>query len=81
MTPIINSSFNKYPMSWELIHSHLLHYFDSVIKLMRHNHTLTGLPKHFPKNINQAPCATCYTENMTTLPKVKTVFRTNLQPG
>ena len=25
ITPIINSSFNKQPMSWELIHSCLLH--------------------------------------------------------
>ena len=32
MNPIINSSFNKQPMSWDLINLGLLHPYDSVMK-------------------------------------------------
>ena len=31
MTPIINSSFNKHPISWEFIHCRLLHPSDSFM--------------------------------------------------
>ena len=62
MTPIINSSFNKHPMAWELIHSRLLHPPDSVMKAMCRHQTLNFLPKHCPKKLNKAPCTICYTE-------------------
>ena len=47
MTSIIKSSFNKYPMSWELIHCRLLHPSESAIKAMCHYQTLDGM-KNFP---------------------------------
>ena len=34
MNPIIKSSLEKQPMSWEIIHCHLLHPYDSAIKAM-----------------------------------------------
>ena len=49
MTPIINISFNKHPMSWELINICLLHPSDSVMKAMFCHQTLTGLPKTLPQ--------------------------------
>ena len=73
MTPIINSSFNKHPMSWKLIHRSLLHPSNSVIKEMFHNQTLNVLPKQNPKKLNKSPCAICYTGKMITLPKGKKV--------
>ena len=54
MNPIINSSFNKHTMSWELIHLRLIHPYDSVIKAMCCHQTLTGLPKYLSKKLNQA---------------------------
>ena len=56
MNPIINSSFNKHPMSWYIIHFRLLQTSDSFIKAMCHHETLYGLPKHCPKKIHKAPC-------------------------
>ena len=50
------------------------------MKEIRCNQTLTELPTHFPKKLNQALCKICYTENMTTLHKVTTVDTTNFQP-
>ena len=46
MNPIINSSFKKHPMSWELIHRHILLSSDSVVKEICCHQTLYGLPKH-----------------------------------
>ena len=69
MTLIINSSSNKHPMSWELIHLRILHPSNSVMNEICRLQTLTGLPKHCPDKLNQAPCTICYTEKMTTLPK------------
>ena len=66
-------------MSWEIINFRLIHTSGSVMKAMCCHQTLTGLPKHFPNKINQAPCTICYTEKMTTFPKGKTVDTTNLQ--
>ena len=43
--------------------------------------TLTGLPKHCPKKLNQEPCTICYTAKMTTFPKVTTVDTNDLQLG
>ena len=37
--------------------------------------------KHFPKNLNQAPCTICYIENMTTLPEGTTIDTTHFQRG
>ena len=34
INPIINSCFNKHPISWEIIHCRLLHYSVSVMKEM-----------------------------------------------
>ena len=81
MTPIINISFNKHPMPWELIHNLLLHTSGSVIKSMYYHQTLTGLPKHYPNKLNQAPCTILYTEKIRTFPKVTRVYTTNLKPG
>ena len=81
MTPIINSYFNKHPISWEIIHCHILHPSESVMKAMWRLQTPTGLPKHCPNKLNQSPCTICYKANMTNLPKVTTVDTNNLQPG
>ena len=80
MTPIINICLNKHPMSWELIHRRLLHPSDSVLRFIFRHKTLTSLPKHFPKKLNQAPWKIFYTEKMTTFHKGKTFDTTNLQP-
>ena len=37
--------------------------------------------KNCPNKLNQAPCKICYTENMKTSLKEKTVEKTKLQPG
>ena len=81
MDPIINSSFNKYPMSWKLIHFHLLHPSYSVMKAMCCHQTLIGLPQQPPKKITEAPFTVCYTKNMKTLPKGTAVNITTIQPG
>ena len=81
MGPIIISLFKKYPIPWELIHLHLLHPYESFMKEMYHHLTLTGLPNHFPKNINELPCTVFFTAKMTISPKDKTVETTNLRPG
>ena len=46
MYQIINSSFNKHSMSWELIHNHVIHTSDSFMKEIIRHQTLTDLPKH-----------------------------------
>ena len=81
MTPIINSSFNKHPISWELIRRRLLHPSDIVMKLMYRHQTLDGLPKQRPNKINKALCTICYILKMTTLPKGKTVGTSKLHLG
>ena len=53
MNKIINSSFTKTPMPWELIHCCLLYPSESSTKAMCRHQTLTGIPKHFPKKNNQ----------------------------
>ena len=68
-------------MLWELIYFRLLHPYESVMKSMFHHQTLTCLPKHFHKKLNQAPCTIWYTQNITTFPRVTTVYKTNLRPG
>ena len=79
MTPIINSSFNKHPMSRELIHLHLLHPYDSVMKEICSHQTLEGPPKRCLKKINKSSCKIWYTAKMTTTNKGKTVDISNLQ--
>ena len=69
MTPIINISFNKTPISWELIHHRLLHRSYSVMKAMYCHKTLNGLPKHCIKQLNKTPCKICYTEKLQLSPK------------
>ena len=81
MTPIINSYFNKHNMSWKLIHIHLLHPSDSVMKAIWRHQTITGLPKHWPKKLNKEPCTIFYILNMTNFPKENTFYTSNLQPG
>ena len=49
------------------------------MKELCHHQTLAGLPKHFPKKLNQSQCKIFYTANMKTFPKGKTVDTTNLQ--
>ena len=48
-------------MSWEIIHLHLLHPSESVMKAMCLHQTLTGLPKKCPNKMNQAPLTIYYT--------------------
>ena len=62
MNPIINSSFKKHPMSWDIIHIRLLHPSNSFMKSMCRHQTLYGLPKYCPKKIQKSPCTICYTE-------------------
>ena len=81
MGEIFNSSFNKHTMSWELNYLYLIHPYASVIKAMCHHQTLTSLPKHWPKKINEAPYTVCYTAKITTLPKGTTVDTNSLWPG
>ena len=58
----------------------LLHPSVSGMKKMCHHQTITGLPKQFPNNINQASSTICYTKNITASPKGTTVDTTTLQP-
>ena len=51
------------------------------MKVMFRIQTLNGLPKQFPNKLNKAPCTICYTEKITTYPKVTTVDTSKLQPG
>ena len=51
------------------------------MKAICHHQNITGLPKHRPKKLNQAPCTICYTEKMKKLPKGTTVEKTNIKPG
>ena len=51
-----------------------------AVKEMCFHQTLTGLPEICSKNLNQAPCIICNTEKITTLPKGKTVYTSNLWP-
>ena len=81
MDTIINISFNKHPMSRELIHCRLIHTSESDMKAMCSHQNLSGIPKHLTKKINESPCTICCTEKMTTFPKVTTVDTTKLQPG
>ena len=62
MIPIIYSSFNKHPMTWEIIHRCLLHHYDSVMKALCRHQALTGLPKPCSYKLNQALCTIWYTE-------------------
>ena len=45
MNPIINTSFNRHLMSWDIIHHRLLHPSESVMKTICCHQTLYGLPK------------------------------------
>ena len=51
------------------------------MKSMCHHQTRTGIPKHFPKKSNQAPCTIFYIEKIKTFPIVTTFDTNNLQPG
>ena len=62
MTPIINSYFNKHPMSRQLIHFCLIHPSESVMKSIFCHQRLDSLPKHFPMKIKKSPCTISYTE-------------------
>ena len=77
MTRIINISFNKYPMSWELIHRNILRPSDSVMRVMCHHQTLNGLTKHCPRKLNNTPCTICYTEKLQLSPKEQQLTQIN----
>ena len=81
MTPITSSYFNKTPVSWELLHRHLLHPSGIFMKKTCRHQTLAGLPKTFPNKLNQRTCKICYTSKMTTITKLAKVDITNLRPG
>ena len=80
MNPIINISFNKHPMSWELIHWRLLYPYESVMKAIFRHQTLDVIPK-FPNKIHKSPCTICCTAKMNTINKNTAVDTSNLQPG
>ena len=48
------------------------------MKEIYHHHTLTGIPKHYPKKINEELCTVCFTEKITISPKGATVYTTNI---
>ena len=79
MNPIINSYFNKHPMSWELIRRHLLHPSESVMKSMYHHQSLDGLPKQIPRKIHKVPFKFCYKAETKNINKGATVDTSNLQ--
>ena len=79
--PIINSYFNKHPISWELIHRCLLQTYASVMKSMRHHKSLTRLPKTMLLEVKPHNMQNMLYINMTTLTRVTTVDTTNLQLG
>ena len=81
MNPIINSSLNKHPMSWDLINIRLLHPSGSIIKSMCLHQNLTSIPENCLKKINQAPFKICYTAKIIFFTKGTTVDTTSLQPG
>ena len=81
MNPIINGSFNKHPMSWEIIHCRLLHPYGSITKEKCCHQTLYVLQKHCTKKIHKSPCTICYTSKMTTNSKGTTFDTSNIQPG
>ena len=68
-------------MAWEIIHRHLLHPSDSVVKSTLRHQTLDDIPKYFPNKIHKSPCKIYYTAKMTTIDKGTTVDTSNLQPG
>ena len=72
---------SKNPMPWELINHHQIHLSESVMEAMFCHKTLTGLPKHCPKTINEAPCTVCSTSNMNIFSIGRIVDTTSLIPG
>ena len=60
MNPIINSYFNKHPMSSEIIHNRLIQTSNSVMREMCSHQNLNGPAKHCHKKLNQSPCTICY---------------------
>ena len=62
MNPIINSSLNKHPMQWEIIHRRLLRPFESAMKEMCLHQTLYVIPRHYPKKIHKSPRTIHHTE-------------------
>ena len=80
MNPIFTSSFNKQTISWELIHLHLFHPYESVMTEIRRHQTIHGLPKHYNRKLNQASCKICYKAKMKMFSKGTTVDTTKLQP-
>ena len=79
MDPIVNISSSKHPMSWELIHRHLLLPNESVMKSISRHKNLTRPPKHPPNNINESSCTVCFTSKTTIFSRGKNVDTTNLQ--
>ena len=78
MDPIINRSLNITHITWEIIHSCLLHTSGSVMETMCRHHTLTGTPKNCQNKTTAAPCTICSTEKNGKYPKIATVNTTNL---
>ena len=68
-------------MTWELIHSCLLHPSDSATKEMFHHQTLTEIPKKCPKKTTSTPFTFCYKPKTTILTRGTKVDTFNLQPG
>ena len=81
MNPIINISFSKHSISWDLIHHRILRPSESVMKEMCHNKTLDGLQKNCTNKIHTSTCTIYYTAKTTTIIKGTTVDTSNLQPG
>ena len=81
MYPIINISFYKNPMPWELIHLRLIHPYEIVMREILRCQNLTGIPKHYLNTINEAPCPVYFIEKMKIFPKGTTFYTTNIQRG
>ena len=81
MNPIINISFSKHSISWDLIHHRILRPSESVMKEMCHNKTLDGLQKNCTNKIHTSTCTISYTAKTTTIINGTTVDTSNLQPG
>ena len=81
LDPIINSRFNKHTMLWEIIHCHLRHTSDSVMKATCFHKTLNSLPKHFPREKLKHHSQYAIQKIWKLPPKITTVDTNNRQPG
>lgn len=82
-TPIINTSFNKYPLNWTLIHRLCGHVSDENLASMCRHQIMTGLPKQFSTkhHIHKCQCWICWEAKAKYISHGPTTDTTNLKPG